>query len=155
MTDIFLSDLLPAVSNAYDFDSDGVYDVEPSTTFYYVGSNGEPTEIEATLVNAHSTKVSGDLASSAIKKRKENYNKLRKRAATTSGCTSAQTEQIIQSTYVASLYAVSAEKYLTLKTSTTDRFVQWFGEYDSGHHDTVLTHYTNIRSSDLKTYTYD
>lgn len=144
-----------SVSRGYEFSSEGTYDVVPSTTFYYKGANGEPTEIEANLIGSHSAKIAGSLKSRAVEKRKENYNKLMKRAATTSGCTSSQTDVITQSTWAASLYAASAEKYLTLNTASTERYLQWFGEYESSRHDTALSHYTNIRNTDVKTYTYD
>jgi peptidyl-Lys metalloendopeptidase len=82
--------------------------------------------------------------SSSLRKRIE-YN----------ACTNSQEGDILTSTYIASLYAADAEKYLTLHTQGSDRYTTWFGEYDSTNHDNVLTHYTNIRSTDVKTYTYD
>lgn len=57
--------------------------------------------------------------------------------------------------YAASLYAAEAEKYLTLHTSSTPRYAQWFGDFSETNHALVLDHFTKIRSSNVKTYTYD
>ncbi|PVF94995.1 zincin [Serendipita vermifera] len=157
------------LSRAYAFTDEGTYTIEPTYTkfFYKDPATSQPVEITATIsgppvVNA---KIGGDLKSRFIEKRKRYYERvhlkraglvqpLRKRIEY-NACTSAQEAEIQQSTYAASLYAADAEKFLTLNAQNTERYNTWFGEYDSANHETVLTHYTNIRTTDVKTYTYD
>lgn len=91
---------------------------------------------------------------SSTKRATTTGNKLEKRIAY-ANCNDQQQGEILQASYIASLYTADAEKYLTLHTSATERYSTWFGEYDSTNHDNVLSHFTNIRTSDLKTYTYD
>lgn len=100
------------------------------------------------MVDAVVDKVKRGLASAGL------VQPLRKRIEY-NACTSSQEADIQQSTYAASLYAADAEKFLTLNAQNTERYNTWFGEYDSTNHETVLTHYTNIRTTDVKTYLYD
>ncbi|KAG8803297.1 hypothetical protein FRC17_006209 [Serendipita sp. 399] len=149
-------DVTHNLAKAYEFSSTGVYNIVPNTQFFYKGEDGSPVPITANLVRGGLTaKLTGELKSRHIAKREARSADLRRRAASFSGCTPAQESTITLSTYVASLYVADAEKYLTLHTTGTDRYTTWFGEYDSDNHDRVLKHYENIRSTDVKTYTYD
>lgn len=90
-----------------------------------------------------------------IKKRELMRYEIWKRETFFANCTAAQEEVIQTAAYIASLYVADAEKYLTLNTRGTDRFETWFGTYQDDHHAAVLEHFTNMRRTDVKTYTYD
>ncbi|KAG8851493.1 hypothetical protein FRC20_001742 [Serendipita sp. 405] len=149
-------DVTHNLAKAYEFSSTGTYTITPDLKFFYKDESGNPVPLVADLVRGGLTaKLTGEIKSRHVEKRNARSAELRKRAASFANCTPTQENTITQSTWVASLYVANAEKYLTLHTSSSERYTTWFGEYDSGRHDTVLEHYTNIRSSDLKTYTYD
>jgi peptidyl-Lys metalloendopeptidase len=45
--------------------------------------------------------------------------------------------------------------YLSSHTSSTERYVEWFGTYTSSRHSTVLSHYSNMLDHPYDDYTYD
>lgn len=155
------------LGNAYAFSNEGSYSISPLTRFYYRNqTDGTPIPIDADFDRPHTAKLRGSLISRYHEKRKEHWETLQKRSELQSrsvekrqtqfaNCTSDQQSQIQLSTYVASLYVANAEKYLTLQQGQTDRWAEWFGTYSPEHHATILEHFMNIRTSDVKTYTFD
>lgn len=151
------------VSKAYEFDSTGAYDITPAETrfWYRDATTGQPTLLVATVVTTYTAKLSGSLKSRHLERRKARANQraarsLGKRGVQIENCSgSSLQDQITLSAQVASLYVADAEKYLSTVTTSSQRYMTWFGTFAQSRHDTVLSHFTNIRSSNVKTYTFD
>lgn len=132
--------------------------MDSSALFYYQDSDGNPVPIYATISSTHQAKISGSLKSRHVEKRDayhEKYRNKNKKRADYANCVASQEDTILPASYQASLYVADAEKYLTLMSSSSERYTTWFGEYDSKRKDTVLSHYANIRSTNVKSYTFD
>ncbi|TRM66117.1 hypothetical protein BD626DRAFT_197166 [Schizophyllum amplum] len=135
------------LSAAYNFTESGedAYTFDAAKTFYHLSDNGSVVPVEATT-KTHSAKVAGKLAVS-----RKGLNK----RAKYNGCSSDQESQIDDAVSAATTYASDAFNYLSENTESTDRYSTWFGEYDAGRHDTVLSHYQKISEGDYTSFTYD
>ncbi|KAH8801295.1 peptidyl-Lys metalloendopeptidase [Flagelloscypha sp. PMI_526] len=70
-------------------------------------------------------------------------------------CTQQQQSAITSAAIRAASYANEAFNYLSSHMVATPRYTTWFGEYDSGRHDLVLSHFQSIRGNDFLGFTYD
>jgi len=133
------------LSAAYNLTStgEGVYTIEPSNHFTYIGASGTPVDIHANN-DASEVKVSGNLFVSRKQKR-----------ASFVGCSASQQSQLNTAAANAQSYAGNAKNYLTSHTSGTPRYTTWFGAYTSPRHSTVADHFTRISSRSFSSFTYD
>ncbi|KIK06432.1 hypothetical protein K443DRAFT_674412 [Laccaria amethystina LaAM-08-1] len=135
------------LSEAYNFTSpgEGIYSFEAQNVFYNVGDNGVITPIYADT-QAHSVSLSGQLAiaPSRVSKR-----------ATFNGCSSSQQSALNSAAAAAKTYATSALSYANSHTSATSRYTTWFGTYTTARHNTIVSHYSHISSSDFNNFTFD
>ncbi|KIM33629.1 hypothetical protein M408DRAFT_60879, partial [Serendipita vermifera MAFF 305830] len=144
-------DIVHELSAAYNFTRVGDYEVDAANLFHYQDENGQPVAIRADIASIHSAKLSGNLVSSTVARRSMS---LAKRASFVS-CSSTRSSQINTALTTTTTYVANAVTYLTSLTSGTTRYTTWFGTYSSSRKSTVLSHYTKIKTSDPKTYTYD
>jgi len=103
--------------------------------------------IHADHAAPHTAAVSGELAVA----RRSN---LGKRIAYQS-CSSSEKTQLVSAAAAAQNYANAAKSYLTSQTTTSPRFVTWFGTFTTAHHTTILSHYTKMAAAAYSDYTFD
>lgn len=147
---LFLLELIisSTVSEAYNFTSpgEGTYSFEAlENVFYNVGDNGEMMPIYADT-QAHSVSLSGQLAiaPSRVSKR-----------AMFNECSSSQQSALNSAAAAAKTYATSALSYANSHTSATSKYTTWFGTFTTARHNTVVSHYSRISSSEFNTFTFD
>lgn len=136
------------LSEAYNFTSpgEGTYSFEAlENVFYNVGDNGEMMPIYADT-QAHSVSLSGQLAiaPSRVSKR-----------AMFNECSSSQQSALNSAAAAAKTYATSALSYANSHTSATSKYTTWFGTFTTARHNTVVSHYSRISSSEFNTFTFD
>jgi peptidyl-Lys metalloendopeptidase len=144
-------DVTHKLAAGYNFTRGGDYDVDVANLFHYQDSNGAPVAIRADVSSIHSAKLSGNLVSSVVGKRSMDLAKRAKFAS----CSSTRQSQINTALTTTTSYVANAVSYLTALSSGSTRYTTWFGTYSSSRKSTVLSHYTKIKTSDPKTYTYD
>ncbi|KAH8801258.1 peptidyl-Lys metalloendopeptidase [Flagelloscypha sp. PMI_526] len=71
------------------------------------------------------------------------------------GCSDAQQASIKEAASSAFTLALSAYNYMSTTTTGTPRYTTWFGSYDSGRRDSVLSHFSKLRKSNFHKITYD
>ncbi|KAL0070429.1 hypothetical protein AAF712_002260 [Marasmius tenuissimus] len=139
------------LSMAYNFTSsgEGVYDIRAKNLFMYVEpTTNEIGQLEAIHEAPLTTSIAGNLAYVAHVPR---HNKRVQYAS----CSSSQQSQLVSAASAAIDYANSAYDYLNSHNSSTSRYASWFGTYDATRHDTVLSHFNNIKGfpfADSATY---
>ncbi|KAG6856943.1 hypothetical protein H0H87_011929 [Tephrocybe sp. NHM501043] len=133
------------LSEAYAFPKEGEYAVVANNLFYAVDSQKQAVPVYAT-VEAHSAKLTGKLA---VKRPAQ------VKRATYNGCSSSEQSSLVTAASGAQTYAANALSYLNSHTSTTTRFVTWFGTYTAAHHTTVTSHFSKISSNTFSANTYD
>ncbi|KAG6873177.1 hypothetical protein C0995_001787 [Termitomyces sp. Mi166 len=133
------------LSEAYAFAKEGEYNIVSNNRFYIVNAQKEAVPIYATA-EAHTTTLTGKLAVPRFTQIKR---------ATYDGCSSSEQSSLISAASGAQTYAANALSYLNSHTSSTTRFVTWFGTYTSSHHSTVTSHFNAISSHDISAYTFD
>ncbi|KAJ6533465.1 peptidyl-Lys metalloendopeptidase [Mycena sp. CBHHK59/15] len=138
------------LSKAYNFTSSGsgTYDISASNKLQYVDpATNKLATIYADAADAHTTSVSGELA---IARRSQ----FAKRIAYQS-CSSSEKTQLVNAAAAAQSYVDAAKAYLTSTTTSSTRWVTWFGTFTTAHHTTVLSHYTKMSADAYADYTYD
>ncbi|KAK7024720.1 peptidyl-Lys metalloendopeptidase [Favolaschia claudopus] len=132
---------------AYNFTSSGeaTYDIVANNQFSYVDANGELQTIHASQ-SRHTTAISGELAAA-----RHSFDK----RVSYQSCNSDQQSTIATAVTAAKSYASESQSYLKSHTSSTTRFVTWFGTYTSAHQSTVLTDFTKMVNADFSTFTFD
>ncbi|KAG6908007.1 hypothetical protein DXG01_006542 [Tephrocybe rancida] len=133
------------LSEAYAFAKEGEYAVVANNLFYIVDAQKQAVPVYAT-VEAHSANLTGKLAV----KRPAQFKR-----ATYNGCSSSEQSGLVSAASGAQSYAASALSYLNAHTSSTTRFVTWFGTYTAAHHTTVTSHYSKISGNNFSSNTYD
>ncbi|KAG5720804.1 Peptidyl-Lys metalloendopeptidase, partial [Termitomyces sp. T112] len=124
---------------------EGEYNIVSNNRFYFINAQKEAVPIYATS-EAHTVTLTGKLAvrhPTQIKR------------ATYSGCSLSRQNSLVSAVSGAQTYAADALSYLLSHTSSSTRFVTWFGTYNSSHHSTVTTHFNNINKELFSSYTYD
>ena len=135
------------MGKAYDFTRTGAgaYSIDTSSAFSLVTENGLET-IYATT-SALETKLSGELIApelaAAVEDRQLARRDLGKRA-TYPSCTSARTTLLTAGATNAQAYTTESLAYLKNHTSTSTRYVTWFGTWTSARYTTVLGQYQNL-----------
>ncbi|KAF7355924.1 Peptidyl-Lys metalloendopeptidase [Mycena venus] len=138
------------LSKAYNFTASGesTYDIAASNKFQYVDAEtNELVTIHADHADTHTAAVSGELAVSR-------RSSLGKRIAYQS-CSSSEKTTLVSAASAAQTYANNAKSYLTTQTTTSTRFVTWFGTFTTAHHTTILSHYTKMAAATYSSYTFD
>ncbi|KAJ7642405.1 peptidyl-Lys metalloendopeptidase [Mycena polygramma] len=143
-------DVTHDLSKAYNFTASGAatYDIAAANAFQYVdAATNSLVTIHADAGDAaHTAAISGELA---VARRT-----LDKRISYQS-CSSSEKTQLVAAAAAAQTYANNAKSYLTSQTTTSPRFVTWFGTFTTAHHTTVLSHYTKMAADAYADYTYD
>ncbi|KAJ7166974.1 peptidyl-Lys metalloendopeptidase [Mycena filopes] len=137
------------LSKAYNFTASGAatYDIAAANKFQYVDpATSALVTIFADHADTHTAAISGELAVSR--------RALDKRIAYQS-CSTSEKSQLVSAAAAAQTYANNAVTYLTAQTTTSARFVTWFGTFTSAHHTTILSHYTKMKADAYSAYTYD
>jgi peptidyl-Lys metalloendopeptidase len=139
--------LVHLVAHAYNFTASGAasYNIYAKNTFYIVNADSKISTLHADA-DSYSAKISGKLAvaRSTLVKR-----------ATYNGCTSAQQSSIVSAASAAQNYAAGAFSYANSLTSSTPRYMTWFGAYTAARHSTVVSHYSAINSIPFSSYNFD
>jgi len=138
------------VHEAYNFTTSGagVYDIHANNLFYVVNEDSTVSPVHADVSDGHSARVSGTLAIA------RSEPALQKRASFSS-CSSSQQSSINTAIPQAQSYAASALSYLNSHTSSTSRYVTWFGTYTASRHTTVTSHFSKISGGSYSSFTYD
>ncbi|KAL0575657.1 hypothetical protein V5O48_006313 [Marasmius crinis-equi] len=137
------------LSTAYNFTlpGEGAYDIRANNFFLYVDpATNEIAEIQATHEAPLSASFTGTLAVAPRHEKRVTYQ----------SCSSTQQSQLVSAASAAISYANAAASYLSSHTSSTTRYVSWFGTYDSSRHTTVTNHFNAIKGypfSGSSTYT--
>lgn len=160
------------LSKAYNFSKVGDYNIEAETLFFYQDASGSPVPISASVSTPHQAKLSGNLVSRALTKRSLEYaaeldevERLARRDAESSGvlerratyrsCSTSRRNQISSALSPAVSYISDAVSALRATTSSGyTRYETWFGTYSSTRKARVLSHFTSIRSHNVRTYRY-
>ncbi|KAJ7881782.1 peptidyl-Lys metalloendopeptidase [Mycena olivaceomarginata] len=131
------------LSKAYNFTASG------ASTYDIAAANATNTlvTIHADHADTHTAAISGELAVA----RRSNVNK---RIAYQS-CSTTEKSQLVSAAAAAQTYANNAKSYLTAQTTTSTRFVTWFGTFTTAHHTTILSHYTKMAADAYADYTFD
>ncbi|KAF8212821.1 peptidyl-Lys metalloendopeptidase [Mycena galopus ATCC 62051] len=138
------------LSKAYNFTASGesTYDIVASNKFQYVdAASNELVTIHANHADIHTAAVSGELA---VARR----SSLGKRIAY-QGCSSSEKTTLVSAASAAQTYTNNAKSYLTTQTTTSTRFMIWFGDFTTAHHTTVLSGYTKMAAATYSSYTFD
>lgn len=160
------------VSKAYNFSKVGDYNIEAETLFFYQDASGSPVPISASVSTPHQAKLSGNLVSRALTKRSLEYaaeldeverlarrdaesSEVLERRATYRSCSTSRRNQISSALSPAVSYISDAVSALRATTSSGyTRYETWFGTYSSTRKARVLSHFTSIRSHNVRTYRY-
>ncbi|KAJ7169355.1 peptidyl-Lys metalloendopeptidase [Mycena crocata] len=140
------------LSKAYNFTASGAatYDIAANNALQYVDpATNTLVRIFADVADAsHRAAISGELA---VARRTSN---LGKRIGFQS-CSSSQQTALVSAAAAAQNYANAAVSYLTATTTSSTRFVTWFGTYTTAHHTTILNHFTKMAARPYSGYIYD
>ncbi|KAG6812864.1 hypothetical protein H0H92_015792 [Tricholoma furcatifolium] len=140
------------LSEAYSFSKEGEYTVTPNTLFYFVDSAKQISAISATVEGTYTTKLSGRFEVPCPSHSDNGHP-----GPSFVGCSASQQASILNATEYAWTYAWEAFMYLRKPTITTSqRYVTWFGTYDSARHSIVEDHYQRISSPpSFPSFTYN
>ncbi|KAK1230729.1 hypothetical protein PQX77_006179 [Marasmius sp. AFHP31] len=137
------------LSTSYNFTApgEGAYDIRASNLFLYVDpATNEVAELQATQEAPLTSSFTGTLSVARRHAKRIGY----------ASCSSSQQSALVTAASSATSYANSAASYLASHTSSTTRYVSWFGTYDSGRHTTVLNHFNAIKGFPFSgSVTYD
>ncbi|CAE6500415.1 unnamed protein product [Rhizoctonia solani] len=149
-------ELTHSLAGVYNFTRSGAgeYDFSANNIFQYVDENGQLATVTAETV-AVTNKLS--LAGSLVSLRHmQNFKRRRitRRDISYKSCSSDQQLLISAAANSANEYVANATTYLDSISTSTDRYTQWFGTFDSTRFSTVKSHFTNI-GTDATSSTYD
>ncbi|KAJ3548999.1 hypothetical protein NMY22_g1045 [Coprinellus aureogranulatus] len=138
------------LSEAYNLTitGDGTYEVEPTNLFHVVDGSGEISSVRAKASKIYRSLVSGRLA----KARKVTTPQ---RRALYMGCSAAQQSALVSAAAAAQSYASNTKNYLSGISSSTDRYVTWFGTYTSTRKRTVQAIFNAVSTNVFSSFTYD
>ena len=141
-----LTESSPSVSAAYNFTRSGAgdYSIEPSDLFTYVGADGTPRNLYATVEDVAGVKLSGNLAVSRAHDKRASY----------ASCSLSQQAQLMTAADNAQTYANGAFTYLKGISLGTPRYLTWFGSYVQHRKDIVQYNFGKIRSNKFSSFTY-
>ena len=136
-----------SVPAAYDFARSGAgyYSIKPSNLFIYIGGDGTPKGLYATVEDIVEVKLSGNLAVSRVQDKR----------ATFVSCSSTRRSQINVAASSAQTYASRAYSYIQSISSGTRRYTTWFGAYTASRKSIVQDRFRLISGYRLSTFTYD
>ncbi|KAF9265890.1 peptidyl-Lys metalloendopeptidase [Marasmius fiardii PR-910] len=136
------------LSSAYNFTlpGEGTYNVHANNLFLYVDpATNEIKELQAVHEAPFTSSLTGKLAVAPRYSKREVYQ----------SCSSSQQSQVASAANQAVTYANGASSYASSHTSSTPRYVEWFGAYTDSRHSTVVSHYNNIKGYSFTGNTYD
>ncbi|KAL0564529.1 hypothetical protein V5O48_017514 [Marasmius crinis-equi] len=130
-------ELVHDLSTAYNFTlpGEGAYDIRAGNLFTYVDANNEIHELEALHESPLSSSFTGTLAVAPRHEKRVTYT----------SCSSSQQSQLASAQSAAITYATNAASYLSSHTSSSTRYVSWFGTFSSANRNTVLNHFNAIK----------
>ncbi|KAJ8084767.1 hypothetical protein PM082_003544 [Marasmius tenuissimus] len=126
------------LSTAYNFTrpGEGSYDIRANSLFLYIDpATNEIAELQASHEEPLKASFTGSLSYVPRHVKRVGFDT----------CNDDQQAQLIAAAESAVTYANDAHAYLTSHTSSTTRYVSWFGEYDDGRHSTVVDHFNAIK----------
>ncbi|CAG8686758.1 2735_t:CDS:2, partial [Acaulospora colombiana] len=156
------------LSKAYEFAKVGDYNIEAHNLFYYQDASGSPVPLRANVDSTYTAKLSGNLVSTSLSKRRaegvekraesntlyRRGGRLQKRQTYT-GCSSEQKKAIDRAVPIAVNYVDRSIQYLRTLVSGKPRFESWFGAYRRDRHTVVSGHFNLIKQDNPTTYNYD
>jgi len=142
------------VFEAYNFTDPGVgsYNLVPDSTLYFVDEKQEIGVVQA-VSKAFTTQVDGPTL--AVARRDEHSSRDLSKRALFVGCSPERRALINTAALYAESYASNARAYLLNHTTSTPRYVSWFGTFTSVRRATVLAHFTRIDINSFPSFTYD
>lgn len=117
----------------------------PTSKFLYVDESGVPLEV---LAPTQKTAITLDTAPVAWRSVDATLNA----RASFRGCTTAQSNKIVEAGKFAQVYAQNAYSNLAIRSS---RSVTWFGAYDRTRQSTAQNHFAKIAAMGYSGITYD
>jgi len=142
------------VFEAYNFTDSGVgsYNLVPDSSLYFVDEKHEVGVVKV-VARTFTTQVDGPTL--AVARADEHSSGSLSKRALFFGCNASRRSVINASVIYATSYASNTRAYLASQTTSTPRFVSWFGTFTLAHRATVLSHFTSIVASPFSTFIYD
>ncbi|KAH7340845.1 hypothetical protein B0J17DRAFT_716024 [Rhizoctonia solani] len=147
-------ELAHSLAGVYNFTRSGAgeYNFSASNIFQYVDENGQLASVIAET-ETNKLRLGGSLVS-LRHKQSPKWRGITRRDIGYKDCSPDQQSLINAAANSANEYVANATAYLDGISTSTDRYTQWFGTFDTTRFNTVKSHFVNI-GTDATSSTYD